>query len=390
MTCSGTPGRRWWGTSLQHRRDADELLGYLTLPGFALAIVGRRRMAPPAAAAAVLAVWARAVLISVALLPLTANPATSRRRSCRSQASWRSVGSPPGTPWSPAAAAPRSRAASPPPAPIALLPALLFNASVLANPADASYPGLDEHQYVTQQSALTLIGPLASAIERAGGPYPVRVDVGPYPRRDDVGPWGLDLRLNGTTTGAARRFLVFAHGTPAQRESARWLISDGARSDAAPRPGFRLVLRLPRATAAPWCGSTSGSRSRRGCRPAAERQRAQPAAAGAGHERPLGPARHPRELEPVVQRVAVGEPARVDAHEAGAPSSARALACEKSCRCSMSMIGERRPSARLSGARRSWQTSMSAPPGASRSCASRHNCAGSGTCSIVMQQVIRS
>jgi hypothetical protein len=117
---------------------------------------------------------------------------------------------------------------------------------VLANPVDASYPGLDEHQYVTQQSSLAQIGPIARAIERAGGPYPVRIDVGPYPQRDDVGPWGLDLRLNGTTTGAGRRFRVFVHGTQAQLASARWLISDGTKTDAAPRPGYRLALRLPR------------------------------------------------------------------------------------------------------------------------------------------------
>ena len=226
-----------------------ELLGYLTLPGFALAIAGavvawRRRRRPTA----VLAVWTGAVLLSVALLPLTAN-ARYLATAIVPLAGFVAIGSV--AAWDAVVARwprrPRlARGVAAAGAAVALLPALLFNASVLANPADASYPGLDEHQYVTQQSALTLIGPLAGAIERGGGPYPVRVDVGPYPRRDDVGPWGLDLRLNGTTTGAARRFLVFVHGTPAQRASARWLISDGARSDAAPRPGYRLVLRLPR------------------------------------------------------------------------------------------------------------------------------------------------
>ena len=56
----------------------------------------------------------------------------------------------------------------------------------------------------------------------------------------------------------------------------------------------------------------------------------------------------------------------------------------------MSMIGERAPSRRLSGARRSWQTSISAPPGDSRPWASRQSAAGSGTCSMVMKHVIRS
>ena len=127
-----------------------------------------------------------------------------------------------------------------------------------------SYPGLDEHQYVTQQSALTRIDPIARAIERGGGPYPVRIDVGPYPRRDDIGPWGLDLRLNGTAVGAARRFLVFAHGTPAQRAAARWLISDGMqRRCRRPGPATASSSASRAATAAPSCASTSAPARRR-------------------------------------------------------------------------------------------------------------------------------
>jgi 4-amino-4-deoxy-L-arabinose transferase-like glycosyltransferase len=226
-----------------------ELLGYLTFPGLALALAGavvawRRRRRP----AAVLAIWAGSVMLSMALLPLTAN-ARYLATAIVPLAAFVAIGA--FAAWDAVLARfpqrPRlARAVAGAGAAAALLPALVFNASVLADPATASYPGLDEHQYVTQQSALTRIGPVVSAIRRAGGPYPVRIDVGPYPQRDDVGPWGLDLRLNGTTVGDARRFRVFVHGTPAQRAAARWLLSDGLKSDRAPRPGYRLVLRLPR------------------------------------------------------------------------------------------------------------------------------------------------
>jgi 4-amino-4-deoxy-L-arabinose transferase-like glycosyltransferase len=226
-----------------------ELLGYLTFPGLVLAVAGaaiawRRRRRPTA----VLAVWAGAVMLSMALLPLTAN-ARYLATAIVPLAGFVAVGA--FAAWDTVLARwpqrPRlARSVAGAGAAAALLPALLFNASVLADPAGASYPGLDEHQYVTQQSALTRIGPVARAIERGDGPYPVRIDAGPYPRRDDVGPWGLDLRLNGTAVGAARRFLVFTHGTPAERAAARWLISDGTHGDVAPRPGYRLVLRLPR------------------------------------------------------------------------------------------------------------------------------------------------
>ena len=226
-----------------------ELLGYLTFPGLALALAGavvawRRRRGP----AAVLAVWAGSVLLSMALLPLTAN-ARYLATAIVPLAGFIAVGGV--AAWDGLLARfsqrPRlARGIACAGAAVALLPALVFNASVLSDPAGASYPGLDEHQYVTQQSALTPIGAVVSAIERGGGPYPVGIDVGPYPRRDDVGPWGLDLRLNGTTLGPGRRFRVFAHGTPAQKAGARWLLSDGTRTDAPPRPGYRLVLRLPR------------------------------------------------------------------------------------------------------------------------------------------------
>ena len=226
-----------------------ELLGYLTFPGVVLAIAGavvawRRRRRPTA----VLAVWAGSVLLSMALLPLTAN-ARYLATAIVPLAAFVAIGA--FAAWDAVLARfpqrPRlGRAIASAGALAALLPALVFNASVLADPASASYPGLDEHQYVTQQSALTRIGPLVRAIELGGGPYPVQIDAGPYPRRDDVGPWGLDLRLNGTTVGASRRFHVFAHGTSAQKAGARWLISDGMKTDAPPRPGYRLVLRLPR------------------------------------------------------------------------------------------------------------------------------------------------
>ena len=129
---------------------------------------------------------------------------------------------------------------------IAILPAALFNASVLADPIHASYPSLDGAQYVTQQSALSPLPAIARAIAAGGGPYPVLVDVGPYPQRGDIGPWGLDLRLNGSATGAEARYRVFFHGTPAEVAGARYVVTDGARSNTPPRAGFTLIRRIAR------------------------------------------------------------------------------------------------------------------------------------------------
>jgi hypothetical protein len=123
---------------------------------------------------------------------------------------------------------------------VALLPAAVFEAKVLADPAHASYPGLDQVQYVTATSAQTWLEPVAERIERGGGPFPVHIDLG------SAYPWGLDLRLNGQVVGNARRFDVFGYGGPAQRARARYAISDGARSGVPP-PGFRLILRIARA-----------------------------------------------------------------------------------------------------------------------------------------------
>jgi hypothetical protein len=128
-----------------------------------------------------------------------------------------------------------------------LLPAARFDLDVLADPVHAGYPALDQDQYVTRPSALAPLAAVAREIERRGGPYPVTVDTGPYPQRIDVGPWGLDLLLNGAATPPHTRYRVFSHGSPAQLASARFLVSDGERTDAPPRPGFRLVSRIARA-----------------------------------------------------------------------------------------------------------------------------------------------
>ena len=104
----------------------------------------------------------------------------------------------------------------------ALVPATHFDASVLANPLDAKYPGTDGAGYVTATSAQSPLAGIARAIEAGGGPYPVHIDVG-------LGyPWGLDLRLNGAAFGKARRYDVFSYGTPKQLAGARYVVTDGS------------------------------------------------------------------------------------------------------------------------------------------------------------------
>jgi hypothetical protein len=237
-------------TLLRNGKDiAVGLFGYLTLPGFVLVFIGGRvawRRHRPAAA--ILFVWALTVIVSAVLLPLWGNPRYFAAALVPLAAFvalgafdvWDRIL---GTWRNPA----HARVVACAIAALALAPAVRFDASVLADPAHAGYPGLDEPQYVTRPSALAPLGTIASEIERRGGPYPVVIDTGPYPLRIDVGPWGLDLLLNGLRTGRAARYAVFSQGTPAQLAAARYLVSDGERTDAPPRPGFRLIRKVARA-----------------------------------------------------------------------------------------------------------------------------------------------
>ena len=228
------------------------LVEYLTIPGTVLAVTGaivawRRNRA----AATVLIVWAVAVIVSAILLPRWPNPryfATAMVPLASfvvlgELALWgRVVGR-----WR---HGPRSgRIAAHTVVLLTLVPAALFNLQVLADPVHATYPGKDEDQYVTSPGALPYLGAIVQEIERRGGPYPVQIDAGPYPAdRLDIGPYGLDLMLNGTKMGPDVRFRVFAHGTPARRAAARYVLTDGERSDAAPRPGLTLIRRIARSS----------------------------------------------------------------------------------------------------------------------------------------------
>ena len=225
------------------------LLEYLTIPGTILAVVGavvawRRHRS----AAIILIVWAIAVIISAVLLPRWPNPryfATAMVPLAGfvvlgTLALWNAVI----RFWRHGARSGRVVASIVVVA--AFVPATLFDASVLADPVHATYPGLDQSQYVTNPGALPYLGEIAQEIERGGGPYPVQIDAGPYPERLDIGPWGLDLFLNGNSIGPDVRYHVFVHGTPAQLASARYVITDGLHTDAPPRPGYRLIKRIAR------------------------------------------------------------------------------------------------------------------------------------------------
>jgi 4-amino-4-deoxy-L-arabinose transferase-like glycosyltransferase len=226
------------------------LVGYLTTPGVVLAVIGvisglRRQRA----ATAILLIWTLSVFSSALLLALwpypryfaTAMVPLSAFVALGAVAVWRGLSS---------ASLPYRSARVALAAVLLLLavsPALRYEGQVLADPVHTVYPGADLEGYVWATSAQTWVGTFAREIERRGGPYPVRIDVG------RGFPWALDLRLNGAAVGPTRRYIVFSHrytafshGPPAQRATARYLVTDGAQTDVAPRPGYHLVARKAR------------------------------------------------------------------------------------------------------------------------------------------------
>ena len=227
-----------------------ELVDYLTIPGTVLAVVGaivawRRNRA----GAGVLLIWAVAVIVAAILLPRWPNPRYFAAAMVPlagfvvlgELALWNRVV----RTWRRGQASGRIAAFAV--VALTLVPAALFNFQVLADPVHASYPGKDQDQYVTSPGALPYLGEIVAEIERRGGPFPVVIDAGPYPDdRYDIGPYGLDLMLNGTEIGPGVRYRVIAHGTPAERASARYVLTDGETSDAPPRPGLTLIKRIAR------------------------------------------------------------------------------------------------------------------------------------------------
>lgn len=234
------------------------MLGYLTVPGVVLAAIGavagvRRHRA----ATAILGVWTLSVLASALLLALWPYPRyfaaaivpLSAFVALGAVTVWDTIvgGSWMRRGWRIAVAAVLLL--------VALTPALRYEAQVLADPVRTPYPGADLMAYVAAISAQTWVDPVAAEIERRGGPYPVQIGVA-------LGyTWGLDLRLNGTAVGSERRFDVFSDVPPALATSVtprsedkpaapRYLISDGARSAAPPRAGYRLIF----STARPYSG----------------------------------------------------------------------------------------------------------------------------------------
>ncbi len=225
------------------------MLGYLTVPGVVLAVIGaisgaRRHRA----ATAVLGVWTLSVLASALLLALWPYPRyfaaaivpLSAFVALGTVAVWDTIvgGSWMSRGWRIAVAAVLLL--------VALTPALSYESQVIADPVETPYPGADLMGFVAAISAQTWVDPVAQQIERRGGPYPVQIGV----TRGYT--WGLDLRLNGSAVGSQRRFDVISavpaamatSVTPARgdAEGARYLISDGAAGSAPPRPGYRLIF----------------------------------------------------------------------------------------------------------------------------------------------------
>ncbi len=219
------------------------LYGYLTLPGILLAITGvvsglRRHRG----ATTILLVWTISVIVSALFLALWPYPRyfaaamvpLSAFVALGIVAVWDAIV---GHRWLHRSSRLALATAV---VVLALLPAAHYEGLVLADPVHTPYPGADLEGYIWATSAQTWVDPAARQIERRGGPYPVRIDVlSGY-------TWGLDLRLNGASVGSADRYDVVLGGTPAQIAQARYLVTDGARGDTPPRPGFRLIFRKAR------------------------------------------------------------------------------------------------------------------------------------------------
>ena len=221
----------------------EALAGYLTMPGVVLAVIGaisglRRHRA----ATAILLIWTLSVIASALLLALWPYPRyfaaaivpLSAFVALGAVACWNAL-SGGSLPYRSARIAFATVLLL-----VAVSPALRYEGQVLADPVHTVYPGADLEGYVWATSAQTWVDPFAREIERRGGPYPVHIDVG------RGFPWGLDLRLNGSAVGSARRYVVISSRTPGPSAGARFLVSDGARSDAPPRPGYHLIERRAR------------------------------------------------------------------------------------------------------------------------------------------------
>lgn len=219
------------------------LVGYLTLPGLALAVagavVGWRR---DRVLTSMLVVWLAAPLASTLLLPYSAFPRYFTT-SIPPFAALVAIGAVAGAQALHALLRPRgARLATCAVAAAAVavaLPALLFDARVLLNPAGTRYPGLDDEQYVTAWSAVEPAHVVAAAIrERSPGRGIVTVAT--------IGTRAMpyELLLNpGRRVPIARFSLVDADPPASVPPQARFVVVDNS----APVPaGFRQVVEIRR------------------------------------------------------------------------------------------------------------------------------------------------
>ena len=233
------------------------LLGYLTIPGIALAADRRRRRPGGATAprrpssrvwtldvlvsALLLTLWPYPRYFAAAIVPLSGFAAIGAPRRLGRASSAR--------PWGSAAGAIGAACAL---AAVALVPAARFDASVLATPRTRAIPARSGPVRHRHERADVARG------HRPGDRAPRRALSGAHRRRArlPLGPRPAAQRRGGRQCATATRVLLRRSRRAGSR--GRYVVTDGRTSDAPPRPGSSLIRASRAPTAGPSCASTSG------------------------------------------------------------------------------------------------------------------------------------
>ena len=230
------------------------LLGYLTVPGVALAVVGPSSpgaaTAPPRPSSA----SGRSRVLASAAAAAAAGPirATSRPRSCPlagfvALGTVAALGRRRRARWTHGRGSRRRRGG------VVVLLALAARGAAstrACSPTRCTRPIRASIERSTSRSierADLARRDRAARSSARGGPYPVQIDVGPTRGASTSARGASTCCLNGTTIGAERPLSTCScTARRAQRAGARYLITDGAHTDAPPRPGYRLIQRIAR------------------------------------------------------------------------------------------------------------------------------------------------